>query len=495
MSRPDEVPPVSDDLRLDRVARNRLRAVVFDANAFGHARPNIGYLRAIAQRLSEVNIETWVPELVAWEWAQHLSEDWRTLTTSSSTERSNLASAELRSPDPIYSDEADVVEAFLAVLRSINNVTIVELTPGNAAAGLRDQIMLTGPAARKKDTKTGASDSAWLRDCIDRADGIEDLIFVTEDKGIKTACEQWGYGKPLTRTRSELRATLFEVELDTGTAAWQVLSHLSRLLPAPIAAGPTTDQAVYIGKITGLESAIESDDREWADVRAHAAELTRLKMPAGIRLVTVEQRETQQNELSPVRRTISASVAFLATGRATVSYNDEDTQIRGYDDLLVIAELSFEVENERIISMRADGDAVAHLPSTNFRDGDDAIMELQDALAGIPGVTGEVGLLKRDDPDESYVLVSPVGTADLAIHWPRYLDEWATEIRVSVNDDAIVNSDVISCEHDVGARVGGADGWDLYPPFVVSGDGPIASENPIWAVPAWVIATALGHMA
>jgi hypothetical protein len=63
------------DLRLSLEVRGSLRAVVFDANAFGHGRPDLAFLEDLARRLHTIGIETWVPEPVAWEWAQHLAEE------------------------------------------------------------------------------------------------------------------------------------------------------------------------------------------------------------------------------------------------------------------------------------------------------------------------------------------------------------------------------------------------------------------------------------
>jgi hypothetical protein len=63
------------DLRLSLEVRGSLRAVVFDANAFGHGRPDLAFLEDLARRLHTIGIETWVPEPVAWEWAQHLADD------------------------------------------------------------------------------------------------------------------------------------------------------------------------------------------------------------------------------------------------------------------------------------------------------------------------------------------------------------------------------------------------------------------------------------
>jgi hypothetical protein len=48
-----------------------LRAVVFDANAFGHGRPDLAFLEDLARRLHTIDIETRVPEPVACERAHN----------------------------------------------------------------------------------------------------------------------------------------------------------------------------------------------------------------------------------------------------------------------------------------------------------------------------------------------------------------------------------------------------------------------------------------
>ncbi|WP_214107776.1 hypothetical protein [Acrocarpospora catenulata] len=68
--------PGDSGLRLAPGARERLLAVVLDANAYGRGRPDLGDLERTALRLRGIGIETWVPEPVVWEWAEHLAEDW-----------------------------------------------------------------------------------------------------------------------------------------------------------------------------------------------------------------------------------------------------------------------------------------------------------------------------------------------------------------------------------------------------------------------------------
>ncbi|MEW2069115.1 hypothetical protein [Streptomyces sp. NPDC007346] len=75
--------------RLTPQGREKLRAVVFDANAYGHARPDFDQLGRWAKRLAGMEIETWVPEPVAWEWAEHLVRDWEFVNSQPGTNASS----------------------------------------------------------------------------------------------------------------------------------------------------------------------------------------------------------------------------------------------------------------------------------------------------------------------------------------------------------------------------------------------------------------------
>lgn len=83
--------------------------------------------------------------------AQHLSEDWAALRTLAGHEHRNLRRARLRTPDLTagYVNEQAVIEDFLTEVGAIDHVEIVALTDASAAAGLHDQVLLSGPTSRK----------------------------------------------------------------------------------------------------------------------------------------------------------------------------------------------------------------------------------------------------------------------------------------------------------------------------------------------------------
>lgn len=98
-----------------------------------------------------------------------------------------------------------MITAFLKRLAATEHVEIIPLSGRSAVEGLKDQVLQRGPASRKGGVKTGGSDSAWLREVIDKADNATDrLLFLSSDNDIVQACERWGHEPPILRpnTRS-----------------------------------------------------------------------------------------------------------------------------------------------------------------------------------------------------------------------------------------------------------------------------------------------------
>ncbi|WP_208635046.1 hypothetical protein [Streptomyces albovinaceus] len=141
-------------IRLTPQDLEKLRAVVFDANAYGHARPDFDQLGRWAKRLAGMEIETWVPEPVAWKWAEHLARDWEFVNSQTRNQRKQLQSAGLEVPAPSgYASRDDVIAAVLANLSAIPHVKVIALTGLSAVEGLKDQI-LQRPRRRPREAAT-----------------------------------------------------------------------------------------------------------------------------------------------------------------------------------------------------------------------------------------------------------------------------------------------------------------------------------------------------
>lgn len=134
---------------------------------------------AIARRLEPYKIELWVPQEVIWEWAVHAHELWPKI----SRDYGRLVAGGFAAAKPA-ADKDDSVELVTKVLEATANVVILPTHGESAIQAIRDQVMQTGPGAKKSGVRTGAVDSAWIRDAIAHTPDNDPghLIFLSENK-------------------------------------------------------------------------------------------------------------------------------------------------------------------------------------------------------------------------------------------------------------------------------------------------------------------------
>ena len=480
------------DLRLDLEARKYLRAVVFDSNAFGHARPDLAFLEDLAQRLHTIDIETWVPEPVAWEWAQHLAEDWQKVQTAMAEERRRLRRAGLAEHSSPYGDARAVVDVFLARLTGVAHLTVLALSPQNALLAVKDQILLVPPGRRKGEVKTGASDSAWLRTVLDKVDGDTGrLLIVSEDKDVEAAFEEWKKDCPLIRRRSQLKATMSEFTLDQGRAVNLIRQYLTASLDDSSQGDGIL--GFDIDAASNLEGLIASSLAEnEPDTGLYGASLRRLTGLAGITgtyvesAPTAEEDQPQTSELGPAStQTVLATVFFLADAEATINrlYNGGDPEVDSldYDDVLVRVPMSFDIQDRNVIAGRSEDEATVSLPDDGYYDSGDAADDLLDSLSAVPGLTPpEVW------PEASVVLDLVAGAdktpVQLEITDPH--GEWQLNVTIGADTAELI------CAFDYNAVAGGRkETFYFRPPYQVElRNGGPAKFNPLWALNQWIIA-------
>ncbi|MGP5714511.1 hypothetical protein ACTXO9_01400 [Brachybacterium tyrofermentans] len=137
----------------------------------------------------EHEAEFWIPEPVAHELAHHAYE----------VEEKFLSELQPRLRDR---KKRHLPPISLPPLLNIDNIIesmvdagaeILPLDGEDAIAALYDQIDQTGPAERKKDIKTGASDSAWVRTFCNSAAMVPDgnIILVCNDLGAVAYLESY----------------------------------------------------------------------------------------------------------------------------------------------------------------------------------------------------------------------------------------------------------------------------------------------------------------
>lgn len=484
-------------LRLDDAIRDKLRAVVLDANIYSYARPDLDNVESMALRLHGVGLETWIPEPVAWEWAEHLALDWNSVTFAMAAERKNLRRGRIPMPTPSHRDESAVIEAFMDAIRRVPHVRLITATPHNALEGLKDQVMQRTPGRRKGEAtdkvKTGASDSTWLRDVIEVADGsVDRLLVLSEDKDVTRTCEAWGLPGMLTRKRTELGATLFDVTVDDGHVTRAMMRYLLGKFPIRLGADTAEGGAQFdIGNTPGLNSTIEHDD-EGGERRVYSAEVTGLSRLAGIGKVTVEStpddttsplRPHGPNDLGPAcHHRALATVYFLGDVEATINRVDsaEETTRVTYLDAVIRTDLAFDLTDGVITHVSPEADAEVFLPGGGYPEDDSAHDDLFHVLSLVPG------LLLPDDFEPTtdhtaHNLTINGHEAEPTFTWLPH-DHW----RFSLELDG--DSAELSCYYDETAWGGGRDGGHMWDPYlVVVEEGTLSPGNPIYSIAAWII--------
>lgn len=477
------------ELRLAPKARAALRAVVFDANAFGRGRPSLDSLRDWARLLADADLGCWVPEPVLWEWADHVADDWETVTQSQVQQRKAMARAGLELPPSPYSSRAEVVAAVERAVRAVPGLRVVPLSGDAAVEGLKDQVLQRAPGRRKDGVKTGAADSAWLRDVLEAVgERTEEVLLVTSDGDVARACEEWGVPTPDCRSLEELREALFEFDPAGDEAEQMVMAYLTRLLPlsllTPYGTAPE-DLALDLGPADltrALDGAVGGYDTRVAD-----ADLEVLRQLVGLDDVRVDR----------VRGEVAATVFLLADAQVSLYYINADG--RAHHDVvevagvLVVAELVFEVgegtaaegdtktadpeqPGHRVVAVRSDGVLATRAPIRQFDAAEDALDEVRWSLQHVPGLELPKGWPYRGERPLTLSVRDVEVTLELS---GDAFSDW--ELRVGAGGEMTE----LACAYDPGARVwlGKEDSFDAYPPYQLE-----PGDNPAWAPAGFVIA-------
>ncbi|MFE6184117.1 hypothetical protein ACFQ6U_06785 [Streptomyces sp. NPDC056465] len=209
-----------------------LRAIVFDANALGNGLPHLGKVRRIAALASDAGAGSWIPELVALEWAEHLVREVDAFRVAAKSAVKIMSAAGIDAQLPVLpSDGQAVAEGFLRELEAVPGVTIVELSGDAARAGLKDQIMQTGPGRKKQGVKTGGSDSAWLRDVLAKAGGsFDDVVLLSQDGDVQAACKALRVAPPRMMNWKDFNQALFRLVKSPQVLERRITAYFSSLV-------------------------------------------------------------------------------------------------------------------------------------------------------------------------------------------------------------------------------------------------------------------------
>ncbi|MCY1141530.1 hypothetical protein OWR29_26330 [Actinoplanes sp. Pm04-4] len=211
----------------------QIRAIVFDANVFGGSvEPNIATIVNWSEACGRHDAELWIPEVVAWELAQRVVQECEQIARQ--VEAHNGKRRKWGFPhvaEPPLIDDVDVVER----LESAGAV-IVPLGGDAAVSAIRDQVLLRGPGSRRREVKTGAADSAWIRSVIAYNSGeTTGLILVTGDvRAVTSTCESLDLNPPkVAKNLGEIRHLLDETTEANDEQRTNFVSTLSDLFTRP----------------------------------------------------------------------------------------------------------------------------------------------------------------------------------------------------------------------------------------------------------------------
>ncbi|MGP9017707.1 hypothetical protein ACT1U9_04770 [Streptomyces sp. BR1] len=357
---------------LDAASRSRLQAVVFDTNAFGHGLPDLRQLRLTAAQMGEAGLETWVPEPVAWEWAEHLAKEVEAYRSAAGSVIKRMERGGITAEVPVLptADPAETTGLFLKELGDIPHLTVLPLSGDAARAGLRDQIMQTGPGRRKQGIKTGASDSAWLREVLTAAGGsFAGILLLTQDRAdIHAACQGLGIAPPTMLTVRDLAQSVLGFVADPGhisklitTYFANVIVELHELSREGVPAHPEFD----LGTIE--VDPVLLDGYRWPQMQIHDVSVRHLDRVVAVSDVRVDTTIAAQSSSAAGKQvtsgTAEATVEALADLEVWTYEIDRDGEVQMDSHMLydtrVIAPVLVQIKNGLVLNVSPLGDTRA----------------------------------------------------------------------------------------------------------------------------------------
>ncbi|WP_282781422.1 MULTISPECIES: hypothetical protein [unclassified Nocardia] len=458
------------------------KAAVLDACFFGDGRLNIGGIQRLAAGLAARDAELWIPEVVMLEFAVHAWEDLR----SQRQMHKRLRRAGLAEDPPLSDlDSAQIADKLRKTCAGIPNVIVIGLTGESAMAGLRDQILGTGPGSVKTGVRTGAADSAWVRGVLDRAGNeLRSVVFLSGNEAdvVKTVLTL-GHAKSDIRIWKQSGAALEQEMLDKFFG------------PAP-APPPPVEQIDVVAVLGIVAASLQSDyeeawkayDRhgpppEWIDIvdvsigRDHDwgedAEIETMMDPeaevaAGVELVDVAVMDVYATDEDGTGVMVDYTVRLLADVRVEGQKIDNDGN--GYWDWVILRDrlltvpYTAELRDGALLDITQTGPAENDTASPRFDDNFDAYQWLYtEELSEWQHIT--VHPLGDDlDLPKMFELRGPGGRVEKAelVHPADLIEDWTLEFETT---GASINS---TYDHTARAALGRHDSFDVFPPASLS---------------------------
>lgn len=166
-----------------------LDAAVIDTNFGTAGNFDTDRVKGLADRLRAHKIALWVPQQVIWEWAVHAYEGWEEIRR----EHRKLVLGGFASAQSMPA-AVDLVPTLTERVTEIGAFVLPDFGE-SAKQAIRDQVLGTGPGRRENGVRTGAADSAWIRDTLEMAEGkVRKIVFLSRNaKDVLSTTRSMGF--------------------------------------------------------------------------------------------------------------------------------------------------------------------------------------------------------------------------------------------------------------------------------------------------------------
>ncbi|WP_285185303.1 hypothetical protein [Rhodococcus sp. MEB041] len=451
------------------------------------------WVEKLAARLAPFGVTLWVPQIVVWEWAEHAAAAQNeVLPTLRALDRLDIPGM-ATGPWLTAPEISDRIEARL---RAMPNVEVVPAHGPSAVQAIKDQVLQTGPGTRKSKVKTGAADSALVRDAVEHLGGrrLGELAILSGNSGdmrktldtiprgntVEVFTNEPALINGLKSFRAALQRQETERRQEDVKVRNSIVEHFQReeqeLRDDDDGHGvPTESWVTELVTDLGLE-ALPTYNRGQFD-QVTSVQVHPNSHVVGISGVSIDDSEAGSTRYAAFDLTLETVVQIEG-----YTLDGDGSIVMGSDEVDTLLEVGCvaELDGSEVVGVRQVEKAIASDMVLDFGDEGDA----RDWLADY--VCAATNAQIKDEPfvwgnlPEQKTLVTPTGEVVASIYFeePHHDDRadgsvWtATFCLGPANDPLVVGA--IDCIHDVSAQVPTGDGdyYDMYPAYRLRPDGP-----------------------
>ncbi|MDG5768377.1 MULTISPECIES: hypothetical protein [Mycolicibacterium] len=460
-------------------------AAILDASVYDKGEFRVQRVTRLAELLAKRGVQLFIPQQIVFEWAAHAKPG---IVTLKNAYKAALGAGLVKPRLLPSTDALEIAKKIARVCSNIPNVTVLSMSGDAAVAGIRDQILGTGPGSLESKVRTGASDSSWVRDALAQVEGPQQIVFVTcNGRDVLATTQAIGHPDSEVRIWNGNRDSFDQhfpypephpqPRIDAHTAQRSIAGYLLAEYAASVAAddrsGPPPEW------ISVVDVGVGSDDRatrrDIEDLLEPEATMEPLAQLIDVSGVTVEA----DGEDTLVYYTLRLLADVRVEGR--VFDNDGNALIEAitmYDRVLRVP-FTAVLKDDQLLGIEQIGPAENFPGDVRFADTYDAFQWLlYEELADWQFIT-----VSERRNDGGLRLTGPEGQSEVAEllghiseDWELSFDETGASIKAAYDPDSRV-------------WLGRHDSFDIYPPVGLSSEaardkrssvGPYRALAAVW---------------